>query len=144
MALNEITKGMSNAAEMIDQNFNKIDPMIGDTGNIDMIYVNGYKGNIQPVGQYRKVGKMVEVIFNITALQKTATNTNGPETFAILPIGYRPKKGFSFLARTNGTSETNPAKMTVEESGEIKFVGNNTNNQKSEDWVSGQIMFFIE
>lgn len=142
MVLNEITKGMSNAAEQIDGNFKKIDPMIDDTGYLPLNYINGYKGNSVATGTYRKVGKMVEIIFNVTNLQIVSNSVN--DTFAILPSGFRPPKGFSFFARTNGTTGKNPMKCTVEVSGELKIVSNGDNSVKIDEWASAQQMFFVE
>ena len=143
MALSEITKGMSNAAEVINDNFNQLKPSSVDTGYLPLTYVNGYKGNTETTGTYRKIGKMVEVIFNVTNMQMVVS-PNLHQVFAILPSGFRPPKGFSFLARTNGTAGKNPMKCEILASGELMIVSNGDNSVVLSDWATGQITFFVE
>ena len=106
MALTEITKGMSNAAEAINDNFKSINEYTYDTGDKDLMpfITNGYESNIDDSNKYRKIGKQVQLIFNVTNLKiGIVPGSEEAEVCFVLPEELRPTVGFSLLARTNGT-----------------------------------------
>lgn len=103
MALNEITKGMSNAAEMIDGNFKKIDPMVEDTGWLPLPLTNpqfvSFSADLLPM--YRRVGNVVSItgsIKNTAVIPASAS----PLIITDLPSVIVPSRDFT--QRQQGSS----------------------------------------
>lgn len=69
MALNEITKGMSNAAEQINGNFQQLEKYVGDTGWVPLTIKSPWipRNNEAKWCRYRKVGNMVQLVVQINA-----------------------------------------------------------------------------
>lgn len=106
MALNEITKGMSNAAEMIDGNFKKIEPMIGDTGWVDLPITNlqfeAWGNDDKP--KYRRVGDLV-TISGVIKNKVTIPASSSPLVMTLLPENIVPEQSF-FLRQQGSLANT--------------------------------------
>lgn len=82
MALNEITKGMSNAAEMIDGNFKKIGYAFENTEWANMALLNGVGGSVK----FRRFNGMIYIVGSFKGLATRQVTQIG-----LLPEGFRPK-----------------------------------------------------
>ncbi|EKZ1452133.1 hypothetical protein Q9T65_002611 [Listeria monocytogenes] len=90
MIFDEIKKGMSDAAQVINSNFLKIASATDDSGWKDMsLKVNFSDSNGDAVPQYRKIGTKVEV----RGLLIRVNDAKG--VFFSVPVGYRSSSNYN-------------------------------------------------
>ncbi|EAD0080286.1 hypothetical protein AWI85_05945 [Listeria monocytogenes] len=125
MIFDEIKKGMSDAAQVINSNFLKIASATDDSGWKDMsLKVNFSDSNGDAVPQYRKIGTKVEV----RGLLIRVNDAKG--VFFSVPVGYRTSSNY-YQGFTQGQqSSTNEAValIYVKANGDMEIVStaNNT------------------
>lgn len=110
------TKGEENAQDGLNDNFAKIDPMISDTGWINLEYKPGYNFDSRFMPKYRKIGNRV---FFQGQLEGGAANG----VFAVMPEEFRP----SYIAHTDvaavSGNATEKGRVYVDStSGEVSLV----------------------
>lgn len=121
MALEEITKGMSNAAEVIDGNFKEISYLYDNTSWNTMNLINGATGIIR----YRRFNGMIYIVGYFKGLAVRQNTQIG-----ILPEGFRPKTQVNW--RDSGIvgsayPEQNSAAGYVSAFGGLSLVGTTSN-----------------
>ncbi|ENH9561921.1 hypothetical protein ABW287_000474 [Listeria monocytogenes] len=135
MIFDEIKKGMSDAAQVINSNFLKITSETGDTGWLDLpLKTNFSAGTSKP--QYRKIGNRVEVRGQLVR----ASDAKG--IFCTLPVGFRTSstynQGFVQGQQTSGSGAS--ALVYARPNGDLEVVS--TTNDTAV-WLDG-IYFYID
>lgn len=115
MALNEITKGMSNAAEQIGGNFKTIEKYVEDTGWIALNLEKDFSESTTSPPAYRKVGDVVYFRGAVTN-DKLILSSSDVVKIATLPTTITPS--VSHVLRQQGSS-INSFLLTFEIDGRI-------------------------
>ncbi|WP_157454717.1 hypothetical protein [Carnobacterium maltaromaticum] len=102
MILEKIFKGMGDAAQVIQRNFDVIIAeflKMMDLGWVPIALKNGATGD----ARLCKIGKLI--ILEFTATGPTAgAGTGGANSFLQIPAGYRPARDFTITAGTNSST----------------------------------------
>lgn len=134
------------AQEKVTQAFNDaktyIDSKFYDTGWQQLPLMSGvYQDDTLGPSGYRVKNGVCTIIFN---LRMSAATTETP--FLKLPDEYSPLYAFSFLARTNGTTNgKNPVRCSYDMINQVfKIWQDNLNSIQADDYVYGYVTFLVE
>lgn len=134
------------AQEKVTQAFNDaktyIDSKFYDTGWQQLPLMSGvYQDDTLGPSGYRVKNGVCTIIFN---LRMSAATTETP--FLKLPDEYSPLYAFSFLARTNGTTNgKNPVRCSYDMINQVfKIWQDNLNSIQANDYVYGYVTFLVE
>lgn len=134
------------AQEKVTQAFNDakayIDSKFYDTGWQQLPLMSGvYQDDTLGPSGYRVKDGVCTIIFN---LRMSAATTETP--FLKLPDEYSPLYAFSFLARTNGTTNgKNPVRCSYDMINRVfKIWQDNLNSIQANDYVYGYVTFLVE
>lgn len=134
------------AQEKVTQAFNDaktyIDSKFYDTGWQQLPLMSGvYQDDTLGPSGYRVKNGVCTIIFNI---RMSAATTETP--FLKLPDEYSPLYAFSFLARTNGTTNgKNPVRCSYDMINQVfKIWQDNLNSIQADDYVYGYVTFLVE
>lgn len=134
-AQEKVTQALNEAKTYIDSKFY-------DTGWQQLPLMSGvYQDDTLGPSGYRVKNGVCTIIFN---LRMTAGTTETP--FLKLPDEYSPLYSFSFLARTNGTTNgKNPVRCSYDMYNRVfKIWQDNLNSIQANDYVYGYITFLVE
>lgn len=120
---------------------NYIDAKFFDTGWQNLTLLSGITPDIE-VGNcvYRVKNGVCSIIFHLKA-----TSASGEIPMFTLPDNFLPGQGFSFLARTNGSTGKNPVKCSYDVvRKQFKFWQNNTNDIQEGEYIYGSLTYLTE
>lgn len=103
MALNKITKGMSNAAEQIDANFKEVGRFTEDTGWLVLPLESNFKAySSAGIPMYRRIGDTVSIVGSVTNKTILPKGLNETYVISLLPDIIVPKTDFINVQQGSG------------------------------------------
>ena len=123
-------------------------PMLEDSGWITPTLINSftvYGGLAENQPQYRKVGKIVELVGAISPPASNTVGTNTQTAFCTLPVGFRPSKIHSYTMQGSGQYQW---LLTVGTSGNVLAsrysLGGVLTAPISTSWLPFNVTFFVD
>ena len=132
-----LTRGMENAQDPLNDNFQQLDPLLEDTGLVNLEAINGFTFNRQL--QVRKIGKEVRIRGRLGTIG--TLDINNP--FCILPEKFRHNYNdcYAFDVGKASAFLSKSARIYVYQNGEINIIAHDNTDGYT---ILDQINYWVD